>query len=91
MGFAKAQNYRNSNNKLAYFYFLTPSGIVAKAELNREFLARKMREYEQLPVEIEQLKQESQGHRGSLLSTMNPDPDSGGIRNMLIDERRMSQ
>jgi EPS-associated MarR family transcriptional regulator len=58
-GFVKAENYRNSSNKLAYFYLLTPSGIAAKAELTRQFLALKMREYEELGVEIERLKQES--------------------------------
>jgi EPS-associated MarR family transcriptional regulator len=58
-GFVKAQNYRNSTNKLAYFYLLTPSGIAAKTQLTREFLAIKMKEYEQLRVEIEQLKHES--------------------------------
>lgn len=64
-GFVKAENYRNSNNKLAYFYLLTPSGIAAKAELTREFLARKMREYEALGLEIEQLRQESErGNHG---------------------------
>ena len=57
-GFVKAENYRNSSNKLAYFYLLTPSGIAAKAELTRQFLARKMREYEELRVEIELLKLE---------------------------------
>ena len=62
-GFVKAQNYRNSTNKLAYFYYLTPSGFAAKAELTKAFLARKMREYEDLRVEIEQLKQESGGRR----------------------------
>jgi MarR family transcriptional regulator, temperature-dependent positive regulator of motility len=58
-GFVKAENYRNSTNKLAYFYLLTPSGIAAKAELTKQFLALKMREYEKLRAEIEQLKQES--------------------------------
>lgn len=60
-GFVKAENYRNSTNKLAYFYLLTPSGIAAKAELTRAFLARKVREYEELGHQIEQLKQESSG------------------------------
>jgi EPS-associated MarR family transcriptional regulator len=58
-GFVKAENYRNSNNKLAYFYLLTPSGIVAKADLTRQFLARKVGEYEALRLEIERLQQES--------------------------------
>lgn len=60
-GFVKAENYRNSSNKLAYFYLLTPSGIAAKAELTRNFLARKMREYDELKLEIERLRQESEG------------------------------
>jgi EPS-associated MarR family transcriptional regulator len=59
-GFVKAENYRNSSNKLAYFYLLTPSGIAAKADLTREFLKIKMREYEQLGVEIELLKKENE-------------------------------
>lgn len=58
-GFVKVENYRNSTNKLAYFYLLTPSGVSAKAELTRQFLIRKIREYEELRAEIEQLQQES--------------------------------
>jgi EPS-associated MarR family transcriptional regulator len=58
-GFVKAENYRNSKNKMAYFYVLTPSGIAAKAELTRQFLARKVREYEELRQEIDQLQQET--------------------------------
>jgi EPS-associated MarR family transcriptional regulator len=60
-GFVKAENYRNSNNKLGYFYLLTPTGIAAKAELTRQFLARKVREYEELRLEIERLQRETGG------------------------------
>lgn len=59
-GFVKAENYRNSKNKMAYFYLLTPSGIAAKTELARLFLARKVREYEELRLEIERLQQEKE-------------------------------
>lgn len=59
-GFVKAENYRNSRNKLAYFYLLTPSGISAKAEMTRQFLASKMREYDELRAEIERLRHESE-------------------------------
>src|SRR5688572_10893851 len=59
-GFVKAENYRNSNNKLAYWYLLTPSGIAAKAELTHAFLARKMKEYDELKLEIERLQHESE-------------------------------
>lgn len=58
-GLLKAQNYRNSENKLAYFYILTPSGLRLKAELTRYFLSSKTREYEELRLEIEQLRAES--------------------------------
>jgi EPS-associated MarR family transcriptional regulator len=59
-GFVKAENYRNSSNKLGYVYLLTPSGITAKAELTRYFLARKVGEYEALRLEIEQLQREAE-------------------------------
>ena len=63
-GLVKANNFKNSSNKLAYFYVLTPSGIEAKAKISIQFLQRKMEEYEVLGEEIEQLKKE-QGERES--------------------------
>ena len=59
-GFLKAENYRNSKNKLAYLYVLTPSGIAAKTTLTRQFLSRKMKEYEALKHEIEQLRRDAE-------------------------------
>jgi MarR family transcriptional regulator, temperature-dependent positive regulator of motility len=58
-GLVKAENYRRSSNKLAYLYLLTPAGVAAKAELTRLFLARKIREYESLRVEIARLRSEA--------------------------------
>jgi EPS-associated MarR family transcriptional regulator len=60
-GFVKAENYRNSRNKLGYLYVLTPSGIAAKTELAKYFLERKVAEYEALRREIEQLRRETGG------------------------------
>lgn len=57
-GFIKAQNFRQSQNKLAYVYLLTPEGVAAKAELTRKFLARKRVEYDALKLEIERLQLE---------------------------------
>ena len=57
-GWVKANNFKNSNNKLAYFYVLTPNGLEQKAVITRNFLKRKMQEYESLKKEIKQLKQE---------------------------------
>lgn len=59
-GFVKIQNFKSSANKRGYAYLLTPAGVAAKAELTRHFLARKMREYDALRLEIERLQAESE-------------------------------
>jgi EPS-associated MarR family transcriptional regulator len=55
-GFLKVQNFKNSKNKLAYAYVLTPAGVSARADLTAQFLKIKMTEYELLKVQIEQLQ-----------------------------------
>jgi EPS-associated MarR family transcriptional regulator len=55
-GFLKAQNFKNSKNKLAYAYVLTPAGISARAELTAQFLQIKIKEYERLEAQIEDLR-----------------------------------
>jgi len=57
-GMVKAKNFKNSANKRAYLYILTPKGIEAKARISVRFLQRKKEEYEALRQEIEQLKTE---------------------------------
>lgn len=57
-GSIKMRNFRNSSNKSAYAYCLTPKGIRTKAGLTRAFLNRKTAEYEALRREIELLRQE---------------------------------
>ena len=57
-GWIKARNFRNSNNKLAYAYLLTPRGIEQKAAITVHFLRRKVAEYESLKKEIAQLRRE---------------------------------
>lgn len=57
-GWVKAQNFRRSDNKKAYLYKLTPSGITQKAHLAYHFLQRKRVEHERLMQEIEQLRTE---------------------------------
>jgi MarR family transcriptional regulator, temperature-dependent positive regulator of motility len=59
-GFVKAQNFRNSTNKRAYLYYLTPKGAQAKANLTRHFLARKREEFDALRIEVERLQRESE-------------------------------
>jgi EPS-associated MarR family transcriptional regulator len=57
-GLIKANNFKNSNHKLAYMYYLTPRGMVDKARITARFLQIKMREYEALKREISSLQQE---------------------------------
>ncbi len=58
-GFLKVNNFRNSDNKLAYAYLLTPHGIEEKARMTVAFLKYKTQEYEQLRAEIEELRREA--------------------------------
>lgn len=57
-GLIKVRNFRNSRNKAAYAYYLTPAGMRRKAGLTAGFLKRKVAEYEALKREIELLKAE---------------------------------
>lgn len=57
-GLVKANNFRRSDNKLAYAYLLTPSGIAAKLELTRAFLRLKEDEYRMAREEVERLRKE---------------------------------
>ena len=57
-GLIKAQNFRKSNQKIAYLYKLTPAGVNDKIRVTRRFLARKLQEHAELGNEIEHLKGE---------------------------------
>ncbi len=57
-GWVKARNFKNSKNKLAYAYILTPSGIEEKAKVTARFLKTRIRQYEELEQEIEELRNE---------------------------------
>ncbi|MCE4538186.1 MarR family EPS-associated transcriptional regulator [Pelomonas sp. P7] len=57
-GFVKVRNFRRSDNKLAYAYVLTPSGLSEKVRLTRAFIQRKELEFERLQQVIAELKHE---------------------------------
>jgi len=57
-GLIKISNFRRSDNKLAYAYLLTPTGLQEKTRLTIAFLKRKQQEYEHLQVEIARLQVE---------------------------------
>lgn len=59
-GCVKINNFRNSDNKLAYAYLLTPRGLEEKARMTVHFLKYKVQEYERLRAEIEELKLEAE-------------------------------
>jgi EPS-associated MarR family transcriptional regulator len=57
-GYIKARRFKNSRNKMAYAYILTPRGIAGKAEIMRKFIVRKIEEHDRLSREIEELTRE---------------------------------
>jgi len=57
-GCVRIRRFKNSRNKAAYAYLLTPCGIEEKVQLTLKFLKLKLREYEILEKEIEELRTE---------------------------------
>jgi EPS-associated MarR family transcriptional regulator len=64
-GLVKANNFRNSSNKRAYLYLLTPKGIEEKAVVTARFLKIKLDEYESLKREVEELQRDAAKARES--------------------------
>ncbi len=62
-GWIKIHNFRNSRNKRAYLYKLTPAGVREKALVTRRFLALKLKEHAEITFQIEQLRHEVQSHK----------------------------
>lgn len=51
-GLIKIENFKKNPNKLNYIYILTPRGISKKTQLTVNFMKRKMREYDELKLEL---------------------------------------
>ena len=51
-GWIKAERFINSDNKAAYRYVLTSSGIAERIRLTEAFIQRKQQEYEALQDEL---------------------------------------
>ena len=51
-GLIKIDNFRKNPNKLNYIYVLTPKGITHKTRLTINFMKRKMKEYDELKIEL---------------------------------------
>ena len=58
VGWIKARNFKNSQNKLGYAYLLTPTGIEEKVNVTRRFLQAKIDEYVILDSEIRTMRAE---------------------------------
>ena len=54
-GFIKLKNFSKSKNKLGYSYILTPRGFTQKLKLTINYMHRKMREYDELKMEVKKL------------------------------------
>lgn len=57
-GWVKVNNFKRADNKWAYAYLLTPSGVSAKVSLAKAFLERKEAEFEALRLMIDQARHE---------------------------------
>ena len=56
-GLVKISNFKNQKNKINYIqYIITPKGIAQRTKLTINFMKLKMREYDELSKELEQLK-----------------------------------
>jgi len=55
-GYVKINNFKKSERKIRYIYKLTPSGISEKTKLTLSFMKRKMKEYEELHKELNNIE-----------------------------------
>lgn len=80
-GWVKARNFRNSKNKIGYAYLLTPQGIEEKMRVTRRFLDRKLREYDALVDQLDELTTEvNQQRRANGEPEVEWKPAGGGER-----------
>ena len=54
-GLVKIQNFQKNPKKISYIYILTPKGIAKKTKLTINFMKRKMKEYDELKREINEI------------------------------------
>ena len=53
-GLVKIDNFSKKDNKLSYIkYVITPKGIAERTKLTRDFMKRKMKEYDELKKELD--------------------------------------
>ena len=52
-GLIKIQNFNKNKKKSNYLYFLTPQGLSSKTKLTMDFMKKKLKEYDELKLEID--------------------------------------
>jgi len=62
-GLVKINNFEKNPNKERYLYILTPKGISQKTKLALNFMKRKMKEYDELKKEIENINNKNKKNR----------------------------
>ena len=53
-GLLKIKNFSKNPDKINYLYVLTPKGMTEKAKLTINFMKKKMEEYDELKVKLNQ-------------------------------------
>ena len=56
-GLVKIKNFHKNPNKIGYIYILTPKGVSVKTRLTINFMKKKMKEYDQLKMELDKIKE----------------------------------
>tara|TARA_B100000795_G_scaffold136339_1_gene101851 strand:+ start:324 stop:668 length:345 start_codon:yes stop_codon:yes gene_type:complete len=54
-GLIKIENFKKNPNKINYLYVLTPYGISSKTKMTLNFMRRKLKEYDQLKLELKNI------------------------------------
>ena len=57
-GWLKTRNFKNSKNKWAYAYVLTPEGLLEKSRITARYIKHKMNEHRLLEKELLTLKEQ---------------------------------
>jgi EPS-associated MarR family transcriptional regulator len=62
-GLIKIKNFKKNPEKRNYLYILTPQGIKEKTVLTMNFMKRKLKEYDELKAEIEELRYKKNSYK----------------------------
>lgn len=64
-GLIRAKKLKNNPDKIRWQYLLTPQGMKEKINITSEYLSKRMKEFEQIQQEIEELKKEVKKNNGN--------------------------